>query len=57
MWQERNVLITDESRFILQRADGQTRVHRRRRERNAGVFIVDRDRFDGGSVMVWEGLT
>ena len=53
MRQWRRVLFTDESRFTLYRADGRRRVYRRRGERFADACVVERDRFGGGSVMVW----
>ena len=56
MRQWRRVLFTDESRFTLYRADGRRRVYRRRGERFADAFVVERDRFGGGSVMVWGGI-
>ena len=51
MRQWRRVLFTDESRITLYRADG-----RRRGERFADACVVERDRFGGGSVMVWGGI-
>ena len=56
MRQWRRVLFTDESRFTLYRADGRRRVYRRRGERFADACVVERDRFGGGSVMVWGGI-
>lgn len=50
------ILFSDESRFSLFRADGRTRVYRRRRERYADACIIQRDRFGGGSVMVWGSI-
>ena len=38
------------------RADGRRRVYRRRWERFADACVVERDRFGGGSVMVWGGI-
>ena len=52
----RRVLFSDESRFTLYRSDGRQRVFRRRGERSADNCIVERDRFGGGSVMVWGGI-
>ena len=43
-------------RFTLYRADGRRRVYRRRGERFADACVVERDRFGGGSVMVWGGI-
>ena len=56
MRQWRRVLFTDESRFTLYRADGRRRVYRRRGERFADACVVERNRFGGGSVMVWGGI-
>ena len=56
MRQWRRVLFTDESRFTLYRADGRRRVYRRRGERFADACVVERDRFVGGSVMIWGGI-
>ena len=43
---------SDESRFLLQRADGRARVYRRQNERFAANCIQEVDRFVGGSVMM-----
>ena len=51
MRQWRRVLFRDESRFTLYRADGRRRVYR-----FADACVVERDRFGGGSVMVWGGI-
>ena len=56
MRQWRRVLFTNETRFTLYRADGRRRVYRRRGERFADACVVERDRFGGGSVMVWGGI-
>ena len=56
MRQWRRVLFTDESSFTLCHADGRRRVYRRRGERFADACVVERDRFGGGSVMVWGGI-
>uniref|UniRef100_A0A674CL91 Transposase Tc1-like domain-containing protein n=1 Tax=Salmo trutta TaxID=8032 RepID=A0A674CL91_SALTR len=56
-WQIRHwrpVLFTDESRFTLSTCD---RVWRRRGERSAACNILQHDRFGGGSVMVWGGIS
>ena len=50
------VLFTDESRFVLNRADGRVRVYRRRGERYVNNCVMEADRFGGGSVMVWGGI-
>ena len=56
MRQWRRVVFTDESRFTLYRTDGRRHVYRPRRERFADACVVERDRFGGGSVMVWGGI-
>uniref|UniRef100_A0A8K9US50 Tc1-like transposase DDE domain-containing protein n=1 Tax=Oncorhynchus mykiss TaxID=8022 RepID=A0A8K9US50_ONCMY len=59
-WQIRHwrpVLFTDESRFTLSTCDRRDRVWRRRGERSAACNILQHDRFDGGSVMVWGGIS
>uniref|UniRef100_A0A4W5KGK7 Tc1-like transposase DDE domain-containing protein n=1 Tax=Hucho hucho TaxID=62062 RepID=A0A4W5KGK7_9TELE len=59
-WQIRHwrpVLFTDESRFTLSTRDRRDRVWRRRGERSAACNILQHDRFGGGSVMVWGGIS
>jgi len=53
----RRVFFTDESRFTLFRHDGRRRVYRRRGERFADCCVLERDRFGGGSIMVWGGIS
>ena len=53
----RHVLFTDECRFHLSSSDGRQRVYRRRNERYADPCVVERNRYGGGSVMVWGGIT
>lgn len=58
-WTQRqwnNVLFTDESRFNLETSDGRQRVWRRRGERYDVQNVVQRDRYGGGSIMVWGGI-
>ncbi len=50
------VIFSDESRFTVSHADGRMRVYRRKNERFAQCCIRERDRFGGGSVMVWGGI-
>ena len=57
MRQWRRVFFTDESRFTLYRSDGRRRVYRRRGERYTDACVVERDRFGGGSVCVWGGIS
>jgi transposase len=52
MRQWRQVFFTDESRFTLFRPDS-----RRRGERFADACVLESDRFGGGSVMVWGGIS
>lgn len=52
----RNIMFSDESRFLLQRRDGRQRVYRRRGERFADPCVLQVDRFGGGSVMVWGAI-
>ena len=50
------VLFSDESRFNLSHHVGRIRVFRRRGERFADKDLIERDRFGGGSVMIWGGI-
>ena len=50
------VLFSDESRYNLSHSDGRIRVWRRPGERFADVCIQERDRYGGGSLMVWGGI-
>ncbi|MCJ8739449.1 hypothetical protein PDJAM_G00047280 [Pangasius djambal] len=51
------VLFTDESRFTLSTCDRRERVGRSRGEHYTACIIVQHDRFGGGSVMVWGGIS
>ena len=53
---ELGVLFSDESRFDLSHHDGGIRVFRRRGQRFADNCLIERDRYGGGSVMVWGGI-
>lgn len=53
-WQR--VVFSDESRFNLFHTDGRSRVYRRRGERFVDNTVLQRDRFGGGSVMVWGAI-
>ena len=59
MRQWRQVFFTDESRFTLFRPNDRPRIYRYRRrgERFADACVLERDRFGGGSVMVWGGIS
>jgi len=48
-------LVTDESRFVLSRADGRVRLYRRRNERDADCCVLQRDRWVWGGVQLWCG--
>ena len=50
------VLFTGESRFNVQFADGRLRVWRRTGGSMDENNIVERDRYGGGSVMIWGGI-
>lgn len=51
------IVFTDESKFNLQGADGRIRVWRRKGERLDPANVIQRDRYGGGSVMVWGGIS
>ena len=51
------VLFTDESRFCVDFTDRRARVWRMPNERSAPVCVAEHDRFGGGSVMVWAGIS
>ena len=51
------VLFTDESRFCVDFTDRRARVWRMPNERFAPVCVAEHDRFGGGSVMVWAGIS
>lgn len=53
----RPVLFTDESRFTLSTCDRHERVWRRQGEHYPSCNIVQYDRFGGGSLMVWGGIS
>ncbi|KAF2880860.1 hypothetical protein ILUMI_25315 [Ignelater luminosus] len=53
----RNVLFTDESRFCLFHSDARVRVWRRRGQRLERQCVNPRRAFNGGSVMVWGGVS
>lgn len=53
----RDVLFSDESRFNIDFADGRRRTWRRRNERFSRCCIAQRNRYGGGSVMVWGAIS
>ena len=53
----RYTMFSDESRFCLRFTDGRQRVWRRRGERFDSAAVQEHDRYGGGSIMVWAGIT
>ena len=51
------VLFTDKSRFCVDFTDRRARIWRMPNERFAPVCVAEHDRFGGGSVMVWAGIS
>ena len=54
--QWRTVLFSDESRFMLFRADRRFKIYRRHNERYAANCVLEHNCFGGGSVIVWVGI-
>ena len=50
------VVFSDESRLNLSFADGRIRCYYRRNERFEDNCVLERNRFGGGSVMVWGAI-
>lgn len=50
------VWFSEESRFLLHRADDRAKVYRRRHECFAANCVQEVDRFRGGSVMMWAAI-
>ena len=55
--QWKSVVFTDEPRFCLNMHDARARVWRHRGERYANCCVRQVDRWRGGSVMVWGGIS
>lgn len=53
----KRTLFTDESRFLLYRSDRRQRVFRRKGERYSNDCVLECDRFGGGGIMVWGGIS
>ena len=53
----RRVWFSYESRFMLQKRDGRTRVYRRRNERFARDCVLEVDNLGGGGVMMWGAIS
>ena len=51
------MLLSDESRFLLESKDGRVMVYRRRGERFADACVCKVDRYGGGSVMIWGAIS
>jgi transposase len=52
-----NIVFSDESRFCLDMSDGRIRVHRLVTERYLDECIMEKDRYGGGSIMVWGAMS
>ena len=52
-----DLYFSDESRFCLDYHDGQRRVWRQKNERFKNCCVAEHDRFGGGSIMVWGGIS
>ena len=52
-----DLYFSDESRFCLDYHDGRRRVWRQKNERFKNCCVAEHDRFGGGSVMVWSGIS
>ena len=50
------ILFSDKCRFNLSHADRRDGVYRSRGERFADTCVIERERFGGGSVLVWGGM-
>ena len=55
--QWRQVLFTDESKFNLSFADGNKRIYQHRGERFAQCCVLEHNRWGGGGIMVWAGVS
>lgn len=53
----RSILFTDESKFNLDFHDGRRRVWRQKNERFRDCCVAEHDRFGGGSILVWAGIS
>ena len=51
------VLFSDESRFCLRKVDGRIRVWRRNGERHLEPTVQPTTAYNGGSVMIWAGIS
>ena len=53
----RPILFTDESKFCVDFHDGRRNVWREKNERYRDCCVVEHNRFGGGSVMAWAGIS
>ena len=53
----REVLFTDDSKFNLSFADCNKRIYRRRVERFVQCCVLEHNRWGGGGIMVWAGIS
>lgn len=53
----KDILFSDESRIALRGPDGRQRVYRRQKERFAPCAISETVAYQGGSIMVWGGIS
>ena len=57
MHQWSNILFSDETRITLIGPNGRPRVYRRPNERYSPCTIVETVSFQGGSIMLWGGIS
>ena len=55
--QWKNIVLSDESRYCVDRADGRMKVWRRRGERFTDACVMERDSWGGPSVMLWGAIS
>ena len=55
--QWRKVLFTDEIKFNLSFGDGNKRIYRRRGKRFAQCCVLEHNRWGGGGIKVWAGIS
>ena len=56
-WTRQQALFTGESKFNMSFADGNKRIYRRRGERFAQCCVLEPNRWVGGGIMVWAGIS
>ena len=50
-------MFVDETQISMLFSDGLAHVNRRRDERTSANCILETDRFQGGSIMIWAGIS